>query len=75
MKTFRIEVKRVTNAANRHGLIEFRLDALVVATRPQDDGQEPATVLSLSEADARVLMILLKKQIAEYDGKKAKSRF
>ena len=43
--------------------------------RDADDAPEPATVLKLSEENARVLFLLLKQQIAEFDKKKAKSRF
>jgi hypothetical protein len=32
-------------------------------------------VLSLSEDNARVMLLLLKQQISEFDKKKAKSRF
>jgi hypothetical protein len=39
----------------------------------RDDGT-PSTVLSLTEDTARVLMLLLKTQLAEFDSRKAKSR-
>ena len=34
----------------------------------------PTTVLQFSEENARVLMLLLKAQLAEFDSRKAKSR-
>ena len=62
-----------------HGLVGMRLDATVQAQpRQRDDGSdtaEPATVLRISEDNARVLFLLLKQQLAEFDKKKPKSRF
>lgn len=79
MKTYNIELQKVKAMANGHGLIHARIDALV---QPQparrgadDDGAEPQTVLSMSEDTARVLLLLLKAQLAEFDKRKAKSRF
>ena len=78
MKTFTIEIQKVKSMANAHGLIHVRMDALV-APQPQrrdtDEAAEPATVLSMTEDNARVMMLLLKAQIAEFDKRKAKSRF
>ena len=78
MKTYNIELQRVKAMTNAHGLINVRLDAAVQPQpRNQDDdgAYEPATVLSMSEETARVFMLLLKAQIAEFDKRKAKSRF
>jgi hypothetical protein len=79
MKTYNIELQRVKAIANGHGLIHARIDALV---QPQparrgadDDGAEPHTLLSMSEDTARVLLLLLKAQLAEFDKRKPKSRF
>lgn len=79
MKTYAIELQRVKAMSNRHGLISARIDAIV---QPQagrrdagDDGAEPATVLSFDEDTARVLLLLLKAQLAEFDKKKARSRY
>lgn len=78
MKTYNIELQRVKAMTNAHGLINVRLDA---AVQPQPRGRddegayEPATVLSMNEETARVFMLLLKAQIAEFDKRKAKSRF
>lgn len=74
MKTWNIEIQKVKAMANGNGLIRMQLDALVqAAPPPQDDGM-PATILSLTEANARTLLLLLKAQIAELDSRKAKSR-
>ena len=78
MKTYDIEVQRVKSMHQGHGLVYMRLDAGVQPQPRQrdDDGStEPATVLKLSEETARVLFLLLKQQIADFDKKKAKSRF
>ena len=78
MKTYTIEIQKVKAMSNAHGLINVRIDALV-APQPQrrdaDDAGEPATLLSMTEDNARVMMLLLKAQIAEFDKRKAKSRF
>ena len=73
MKTFQIEVQRVKAMTNGNGLIRAQVDALVQPSPPRDEGT-PSTVLSLSEDTARVLMLLLKAQLAEFDARKAKSR-
>jgi hypothetical protein len=73
MKTWTIEIQRVKAMNFSGGLIRMQVDALVQPTALRDEG-EPTTVLNLSEANARVLMLLLKTQLAELDGRKAKSR-
>jgi hypothetical protein len=73
MKTWNIEVQKVKAMANSQGLIRAQIDALVLPAVPRDEGV-PTTVLSLSEDNARVLMLLLKAQLAEFDSRKAKSR-
>ena len=78
MKTYSIEIQRVKAMRNGHGLIHARIDAIVTpqSTRHDpDDAGEPHTVLSMSEDTARVMLLLLKAQIAEFDKRKAKSRF
>ncbi len=76
MKTHRIELQKFKSASNSasSGTVSFRIDCLVVPQKPAED-REPASELVMSEADARVLMLLLKKQIAECDARKPKSRF
>ncbi len=73
MKTWNIEVQKVKAMAHGHGLIRAQIDALVQPAPPQDEGM-PSSILSLSEDNARVLVLLLKTQLAELDSRKAKSR-
>ena len=73
MKTWNIEIQKVKAMANGNGLIRMQLDALVQVAPPHDGGM-PSSVLSLSEANARTLLLLLKAQITELDSRKAKSR-
>lgn len=78
MKTYDIEIQKVKAMAHGHGLIHARIDALVQpqsTRRGADDDAEPHTVLSMSEETARVLLLLLKAQLAEFDKRKPKSRF
>ena len=77
MKTYTIEIQKVKAMSNGHGLINARIDAIVAqqsSRQNPDDAAEPHTVLSFNEDTARVLL-LLKAQIAEFDKRKAKSRF
>jgi len=71
MKTYQIEIQRLKSLTANKGLFELRLDALVLpAPRGRgDDNAEPSTVLSLSEQDARSLMLLLKSQFAALEKK------
>ena len=73
MKTWNIEIQRVKAMNNSNGLIRAQIDALVQPAATRDDGV-PTTVLQFSEETARVLMLLLKAQLAEFDSRKAKSR-
>ena len=73
MKTWTIEIEHIKGVSNSGGLIRAQVDALVQPASGRDEGT-PTTVLSLSEANARVLLLLLKTQLAEFDSRKAKSR-
>ncbi len=73
MKNYQIEVQRVKGMTNSNGLIRAQVDALVQPAPLRDEGT-PTTVLNLTEATARVLLLLLKTQLAEFDARKAKSR-
>jgi hypothetical protein len=73
MKTWNIEIQKVRAMANGNGLIRAQIDALVQPAPPRDEGA-PSSILSLSEDNARVLLLLLKGQLAELDSRKAKSR-
>jgi hypothetical protein len=75
MKIHTVEVNKFKAAYNTvHGLMVFKVDAIVTPKEPLE-GIEPSTLITMTEKNARVLMALLKTQIAEFDGKKAKSRF
>ena len=73
MKTWYIEIQRVKAMSNSNGLIRAQIDALIQPAAARDEGVS-TTLLSLSEDNARVLMLLLKTQLAEFDARKAKSR-
>ncbi|MEO8058192.1 MAG: hypothetical protein ABI671_07680 [Burkholderiales bacterium] len=73
MKTYNIEVQRVKAMSNANGLVRMQVDAIVQPSAARDEGV-PTTVLNISEENARVLLLLLKAQIAEFDSRKAKSR-
>jgi hypothetical protein len=79
MKTYAIELKRVKAMSNAHGVIHASIDAQVQAQpsqRGEDDAaSEPMSVLSMNEETARVLVLLLKAQLAEFDKRKPRSRF
>ncbi len=74
MKTHQIEIQKFKAAStNPHGQVLFKIDALV-SPKPPVEGLEPSSALIMTEQNARVLMALLKAQIAEFDSKKPKSR-
>jgi len=73
LKTYNIELQKVKSQSYAHGLIKLHIDALVSpALTPED--KMPTSSLSFTEENARVLLSLLKTQLAELDGRKAKSR-
>jgi len=73
MKTFNIEIHKIKGMANGHGLIVAQIDATILPAKRQDD-TEPTTSISMDEATARVLMAVLKTQLTQIDGKKARSQ-
>ncbi len=73
MKTWNVEIQRVKAMSNSNGLIRAQIDALVQPAASRDEGV-PTTLLQFSEETARVMLLLLKAQLAEFDGRKAKSR-
>jgi len=73
MKTHQIEIQKFKAATNANGLVLFKIDALLTPRTPVE-GIEPSSLLSMTEANARVLQALLKSQLAELDNKKPKSR-
>lgn len=75
MKTHQIEIQRFKAASNSsHGTVTIKADALVAQRRPDDEELAPASHIIMSEADARVLLALLKTQLAAFDGRKARSQ-
>jgi hypothetical protein len=73
MKTHRIEVQRIKALSNANGMIHAQIDATVLPVAVKDDG-EATSWLSLSEASARTLQLLLKAQFAQIDARKARSQ-
>lgn len=73
MKTHHIELQRLKAASNGNGLVEFAIDAQV-SPRPPASDKAPTSVLSMTEANARVLLSLLKAQLAEADKRKGRSQ-
>jgi hypothetical protein len=74
MKTHNIEIQRVKSMAHDvHGMVHLKVDALVQTVTNHDD--EPSSVISLTEANLRVLQALIKNQLLELDKRKARSRF
>jgi hypothetical protein len=76
MKTYAIELQRITAMTEQHGLVLTKVDATVLPQGRRDDadGGHASTVLSLSVENARILYLLLKKQLGEVDGRKARSQ-
>jgi len=73
LKTWNVEIQRVKAMSNSNGLIRAQIDALVQPAAARDEGM-PTTLLQFSEETARVMLLLLKTQLAEFDARKAKSR-
>jgi len=74
MKTYTIELQRIRSMSNSHGLVHARIDAAVQAAAPRGDDAAGGSTLSLTVENARVLYLLLKAQLAEVDGRKARSQ-
>lgn len=73
MKTWTLDVQRLTSARHDHGVIELGVDVQVAAQPPRDDGR-PTSTLRLPVEHARTLAILLKQQLAELDKLQPRSR-
>ena len=76
MKTHTIELQRIRSMSNSHGLVRARVHATVQTASPRDHdaGEEPGSTLVLTVDNARVLLLLLKQQLAEVDSRKARSQ-
>ncbi len=73
MKTYDIELQRLKSVKHSHGLIELGVEVLV-QPRSAKDQDAVTSCLSLEVDDARTLILLLKKQIAELDALQPRSR-
>jgi hypothetical protein len=73
MKHWTIELQKVKAMTNGQGLISAQIEALVQPSVSRDESNA-STVLTFSEETARVLALLLRSQLAEFDARKAKSR-
>ena len=73
MKINMIEIQKFKAASHSNDLVMFKVDATVTPKAPID-GIEPSSIISISEVNARVLMALLKAQLVELDGRKARSQ-
>ena len=74
MKTFHIELQRIKSMHDAHGLVQVRVEASVLPSPQRSDDVAPSTTLSMTVDNARVLMLLLKKQLTEVDSRKARSQ-
>jgi hypothetical protein len=68
VKTYKIEINKVKAMSQGNGLVEAKIDALVLPMTARDD-QPETTLLSMSEATARVMFLLLKAQSGFNAGK------
>jgi hypothetical protein len=73
LKTYQIELQRVKAMTNGNGLVEAQIDALVLPHNITE-GRTSSTRLSISEDNARVLLLLLKQQLGEVDKRKGRSQ-
>ncbi|TAK81027.1 MAG: hypothetical protein EPO01_16235 [Aquabacterium sp.] len=73
MKTYDIEVQRLKAMYHDKGVLDIRIDALVLPRQQRED-QAPSTSLRLPVEHARSLLVLLKQQLAELDKLQPRSR-
>lgn len=73
MKTYDIEVQRLTSVRHDKGLVELGTDVLVLP-RPAREGSGAGSCLRLPVEHARTLVMLLKQQLAELDKLQPRSR-
>jgi hypothetical protein len=73
VKTYDIEVQRLKAMYHDKGVLDIRIDALVLPRQQRED-QAPSTSLRLPVEHARSLLVLLKQQLAELDKLQPRSR-
>jgi hypothetical protein len=73
MKTYDIDIQRITSVKHDKGLVELNTDLMVQPRQARDD-QTPTSCLRLPVEHARTLLLLLKQQIAELDKLQPRSR-
>jgi hypothetical protein len=73
MKTYDIDIQRITSVKHDKGLVELNTDLMVQPRQARDD-QKPTSCLRLPVEHARTLLLLLKQQIAELDKLQPRSR-
>ena len=73
MKTYDIDIQRLKAMSHDKGLIELRIDAQVMAQPMRDEGSASSRV-QMTVDNARALLLLLKKQLADLDKTKARSQ-
>lgn len=71
MKTHRIDLHKIQAMSNAQGVVRVQVDATVA---PGADREATTSLLTMSEDTARVMLLLIKAQLAEFDSRKAKSR-
>ena len=73
MKPYDIEVQRLKSMKHDKGVLEVRVDALVIPRQSRDD-EAAGTCLLLPVEHARTLLLLLKQNLAELDKLQPRSR-
>ena len=73
MKPYDIEVQRLKSMKHDHGVLEVRLDALVMARPPRDE-ESASSCVRIPVEHARTLLLLLKQNLAELDKLQPRSR-
>lgn len=73
MKQYDVEVQRLKSMRHDKGVIEVRVDALVMPQQARDD-ESAGSCLRIPVEHARTLLLLLKQNFAELDKLQPRSR-
>ena len=73
VKPYDIELQRPIGMHHDKGVLELRMDALVMARSARDEGPASSS-LRIPVEHARTLLLLLKQQLAELDKLQPRSR-